>query len=96
MTDRNYTGRKVQRIRRIIYRRDHGICALCHEYAPFGDGHVDHIIPRGLGGRNTMGNLQWTHARCNLRKGMKGGGQMYEKASEIAPFPVSLPADNLW
>ena len=31
--------------------------------------HLDHIVPRCEGGRDDIGNLQVTHAGCNLRKG---------------------------
>jgi 5-methylcytosine-specific restriction endonuclease McrA len=69
-----WTGRKVTRMRQLIYQRDQGICGICHTYAPLADGHVDHKLARSLGGTNHPTNLQWTHARCNLRKGVKSLG----------------------
>jgi len=75
-----WTGRKVMRMRRMIMIRDNNICAICGTYAPYHEGHVDHKIPRKLGGPvYNPANLQWTHARCNQRKGMKlqrGGTQL--------------------
>jgi 5-methylcytosine-specific restriction endonuclease McrA len=91
-----YSGRNVQRLRRLVYSRDNGICGICGEFAPFDLGHIDHITPRVNGGNNQGRNLQWTHAKCNLRKGVRGGGRHTEKSSEIAPFPFSLPVDGLW
>lgn len=32
---------------------------------------VDHIVPLSRGGTHTQDNLQWTHLRCNLRKGAR-------------------------
>lgn len=32
---------------------------------------LDHIIPLARGGTHEQSNLQWTHLRCNLRKGAR-------------------------
>lgn len=32
---------------------------------------LDHIIPLSLGGSHEQSNLQWTHLRCNIRKGAR-------------------------
>ena len=71
MTQRTWGGRRVQRIRRAIYHRDHGICQLCGQPAPFSQGNVDHIHPQFYGGTDRASNLRWTHAHCNKSKGHK-------------------------
>lgn len=38
-----------------------------------GEFHVDHIIPRALGGADVEENLQLLCPRCNRRKGMRAG-----------------------
>lgn len=43
-----------------------GICPYCNE--PIEDGHIDHIVPVSFGGTNTMGNLAYVCARCNIEK----------------------------
>ena len=78
MSQRTWGGRRIQRIRQAIYTRDHGICQICGQPAPFDRGHVDHILPQLYGGTDRSTNLRWTHARCNLSKGHKlqGGGTL--------------------
>lgn len=52
-----------------------GICPICG--GPLTSGHenlhwrptLDHVIPRAIGGANTIGNLLAAHAICNVRKG---------------------------
>jgi 5-methylcytosine-specific restriction endonuclease McrA len=60
------------------------LCALCHQPIPAksrgthkiknggkGSVSVDHIIPKSLGGKSTIDNLQPTHALCNWKRGNK-------------------------
>jgi len=45
-----------------------GRCGICGK--PLGnDVHIDHIVPVAAGGLTELGNLQATHAACNLSKG---------------------------
>lgn len=43
-----------------------GICCYCGE--PFGDGHIDHVIPVSRGGTNARDNLVYCCATCNQSK----------------------------
>ena len=43
------------------------------EYFFSGEFHVDHIIPRALGGADVEENLQLLCPRCNTRKGRRAG-----------------------
>jgi 5-methylcytosine-specific restriction endonuclease McrA len=46
------------------------ICPLCGTgILPGAKIHVDHKLSVARGGRHEEGNLQVTHARCNLKKG---------------------------
>ena len=63
--------RKIHRRARkllICMERQRGLCGICREPLA-GDIHLDHVIPRALGGPDTLDNLQAAHAVCNLRKG---------------------------
>ncbi len=53
-------------VRREVFRRDGGRCALCgsDELLQF-----DHVIPVALGGASTAANLQLLCAPCNREKG---------------------------
>lgn len=58
---------KAQRER--VFNRDGRICAKCG--TDEGEMHIDHIIPRKVGGDHSMDNLQVLCKSCNLRKGAK-------------------------
>lgn len=61
-----------------LWRSSDGCCALCS--LPIDPnlrhpdplcGSVDHIIPLSKGGAHNQVNVQLTHLRCNLKKGVK-------------------------
>ena len=54
-----------RRIRTRVLTRDQHTCQRCGLEAT----HVDHIIPRRLGGDDSMDNLQALCKQCNLSKG---------------------------
>lgn len=59
-----------QRVRRVIYERDGGICMKCGKRVQKGDYHVDHIMPLAAGGDEwDLGNLELSCPECNLKKG---------------------------
>lgn len=52
--------------------RQCGRCATCDTEDPgVGGWHVDHVIPRSIGGLDVEENCQVICARCNTRKGAK-------------------------
>ncbi|MCJ7557681.1 MAG: HNH endonuclease [Gammaproteobacteria bacterium] len=61
--------RSWDRLRQIVKRRDGSICQYCGEETL--DGHVDHIIPLSRGGTDSIDNLLWSCAFCNISKGAK-------------------------
>jgi len=84
-------GRRWQRIRRIILRRD-PICKICGR-APSTE--VDHIIPREAGGTDDPDNLQGACKPCHSRKtaqedGRWGGGGAIAQGARSGDRPVSL------
>lgn len=57
-------------VRKVIYKRDGGVCQECFERVRFHNFHVDHIVPISKGGDEwDQNNLRLTCAPCNLRKG---------------------------
>lgn len=51
-----------------VAKRGNWLCGICRKR--LGKRfHIDHIIPLSKGGKHEMGNVQATHAKCNLRKG---------------------------
>lgn len=61
-----------QRVRRVIYYRDGGICMKCGVTVDVGSFHVDHIMPISKGGEEfDLANLELSCPPCNLKKGAK-------------------------
>lgn len=60
--------RLPDRLRRAVLRRDAGVCWLCGQG---GARTVDHLIPRVLGGSDSLENLAAAHRDCNGRKGAR-------------------------
>lgn len=57
---------QARRAKPALIRRDGNQCSICGETA---DLHVDHIVPRMMGGSDLLDNLQLLCKRCNLHKG---------------------------
>jgi len=63
-------GPSLARSQRLaIIQRDGLRCQLCGEAVPLDDIHIDHIVPRSLGGSDEPVNLRVAHARCNIQRG---------------------------
>ena len=52
-----------------VYKKDHGICYLCHLFVPAKQASMEHVIPFAKGGTHTHDNIRLSHLKCNLRKG---------------------------
>lgn len=65
-------GQFVERVyRSVVFKRDKGICGICHKPVDPSDWHLDHIIPISRGGEHSYANVQVTHPFCNVSKGAK-------------------------
>lgn len=53
-----------------IFERDNFTCAYCGKtsYADSIKLHVDHVIPKAMGGKSIIGNLITSCALCNVTK----------------------------
>lgn len=65
-----------------IYTRDKGLCGLCgervdleHVYPHPMSASIDHILPLSKGGTHEPRNVQLTHLRCNVEKGVRAVGE---------------------
>lgn len=59
-------GKPAPQKRLLVYRRDGHACVYC---GTPDDLTLDHLIPKALGGRNTIPNLVTCCASCNYEKG---------------------------
>jgi hypothetical protein len=57
-----------KRLRYEVLRRDNHACRYCGATAPDVVLHVDHVVPKALGGGNTPDNLVTSCADCNHGK----------------------------
>lgn len=75
-----------RRIRETVIRRD-GCCQQCGTE----DGlSVDHIVPRSLGGDDSLSNLQVLCGLCNSSK----GGRFSERPKTPPTLPASFYPEN--
>lgn len=64
--------RPISRRRRDIFAKCDGKCHYCCRVLTLdGAWHVEHMLPRALGGQDEIGNLVAACAPCNLAKGDK-------------------------
>lgn len=54
--------------RYFVWRRDQGICGICHRAADIHRWHLDHVLPISKGGAHIYANVQVSHPACNVRK----------------------------
>ena len=86
---RKYIRQPVSReTRKIIYKRDRGICQICGCSIPFSEMTLDHIYPFAKGGDSQMDNLQCTCQICNSLKQDLTMSDFYGKIVEIYWFQL--------
>lgn len=51
-----------------VFKRDGGICGICHKAVDPANWHLDHIRPLSRGGEHSYANTQVAHPACNQRK----------------------------
>lgn len=55
-------------VRRMIYLRNGGRCAICGKRLDLDNCNLDHRIPLSKGGRDNVENLDCVHIQCNYIK----------------------------
>jgi 5-methylcytosine-specific restriction endonuclease McrA len=78
-----------RRIRERILARDGHCCQSCGDTE--GKMHIDHIVPKRLGGSDLEENLQVLCQFCNLRK----GGRFFEQALTPPTLPERYIPENV-
>jgi len=82
----NGSSTRWRKLREIVIRRD-GVCQMCG----MEGNHVDHIVPRKLGGDDSLSNLQFLCQQCNLRK---GGRFFDEPKTPMTPLGSFYPKND--
>lgn len=74
-----------QWVRKSIYSRDRGACAICSKNMSVeleANDHIDHIVPLSQGGFNDLVNLQLLCQTCNLKK----QGREKDVTNSVPPY----------
>ena len=81
-----------------IFNRSSGKCHICHgrleiskhgKQSKEGGWHVEHSVPRAIGGTDRLNNLFPAHVKCNLEKGVASSPSARRKHGKTrAPLSV--------
>ena len=84
---RGYCSRSWKAIRALVLLRDIWKCVDCQRViAEPRHAHVDHIVPRALGGSDSLDNLATRCASCHAKKGYRDGSRT--QAGEATSKPL--------
>lgn len=64
-------GPAWEALRKTVISNYGGVCVKCGNEA----NHVDHILPKAIGGEDSLENLQLLCAKCNTTKGARLEGK---------------------
>ncbi len=81
-------SRRYRAHREKVFKIHGHVCAYCG--TDEGQMHIDHIIPRKVGGDHSIENLQVLCKSCNLRKAARSEGVFLSKAATPPVFSSSL------
>jgi len=81
-------SRRYRSQRERVFNRDGRSCAICG--TDEGEMHIDHIIPRKVGGTHDLDNLRVLCKPCNLRKGSKNDGVFLAQRATPPVFTGSI------
>lgn len=81
-------SRRYRAQRERVFNRDGRSCAVCG--TDQGEMHIDHIIPRKVGGTHDLDNLRVLCKSCNLRKGALNDGVFLGRTATPPVFPAVL------
>lgn len=80
---------------RQVRSRAKGRCEYCrmHESLQGATFHVEHVLPRSLGGQTTLDNLAWACPSCNLHKSDRVSVPNPESGQRV---PLFDPRRDCW
>ena len=79
-----------------VERRAQGRCEYClmHQSLQGATFHLEHIVPRSLGGATELKNLAWACPSCNLHKSNRIQVPSVDVAHQMVP--LFHPRAHLW
>lgn len=85
----DWNGRKIARLTAAVFAARGRVCHLCG--MPGADS-IDHIVPRSMGGDNSLDNLAPAHRRCNSSR----GAMPLDEWRRRYPLPNRAPPSRDW
>lgn len=80
--------RRYRAQRERVFKRDGRVCQVCG--TDEGEFHIDHVIPRKVGGDSSLDNLRVLCKSCNLRKGALNEGVFLARTATPPVFLSDL------
>lgn len=74
-----------------IMKRDKGVCQYTGKVLTWGQGNIDHVIPRHQGGQNTFENMVWCDKKLNSDKANRTPEQFGVKLLRRPREPLATP-----
>ena len=90
-TSKNLAYREI--VVEALAARDGTRCYLCRNELTGDNYQIDHIIPRSLGGQNTLSNLALTCGGCNTEKAHKIVSFTVPSGRPCYAYPAQATAD---
>jgi len=81
-------------VRKMIYNKADGHCALCGRKILFEDMTLDHIIPLAMNGPDEVGNLQCACELCNKAKASALPEEFIDRISSIFLYQMEKKYAN--
>ena len=75
-----------------IYKRDNGICHLCHRKVNKNKFVIDHLVPVSLGGEHSRRNVATAHPKCNAKRYNTGPAQLRLLGEPKGVYIVNPPS----
>jgi len=75
------------KVRTLLTRRDGSGCRHCGNEK---DIHIDHCVPKSMGGTNNLRNLQLLCRKCNIGKGVRVFNAQFARLCSIEPALAQL------
>lgn len=85
---------KYSEVRRIVYNRYKGKCAICGQPIPLEDMCISLIVPKSKGGYKDFANMQAAHECCARMKNDMTQEEFTQKICEIAKYNLSAAAKS--
>lgn len=79
---------KYQEVRRIVYKRYKGKCAICRKPIALEEMTIDHILPKSKGGGGDFSNMQAVCESCNMMKHYLTNEEFFRKVFMVAAHNI--------